>query len=360
MPPFVSGLALSRSFYTEAVRPILAAKFPALEYAAALIGSGSEVLGYDSSRSTDHHWGPRVMLFVLEGDLVLGSSISDALAAGLPATFRGYSTNFGQPDAIGVRLPAPIADGEPVAHRVDVYEPRSYFRSALGFDPLGEITIADWLMAPSQSLLEATAGEVFHDGPGHFAAARARLAWYPHDAWLHIMACQWQRISEEEAFVGRCAEAGDDVGSRIVAARIVRDLMRLGFLIERRYAPYSKWLGTAFATLDCAAQLAPAVARALDAQTYTDRERALCDAYASVAQMHNALGITDALDTTPRLYHDRPYQVIGADRFAAALRAAISDTAIRRLPVYGAIDQFVDNVGALGSNELRAALKNTR
>ena len=107
MPPFVSGLALSRSFYTEAVRPILTAEFPALEYAAALIGTGSEVLGYDSSRSTDHHWGPRVMLFVAAADLVLGPRISEALSAGLPATFRGYSTNFGPPDAIGVRLPVP-------------------------------------------------------------------------------------------------------------------------------------------------------------------------------------------------------------------------------------------------------------
>jgi hypothetical protein len=357
MPPFVSGLALSRSFYTEAVRPILDAEFPAFDYAAGLIGTGSEVLGCDSARSTDHHWGPRVMLFVGRDDLPQIAAISDVLARALPPIFRGYSTHFAAPDDNGMRLLEAIAPGEPIAHRVEISELGAYLRAALGFDPREEISLADWLMTPAQSLLEATAGEVFHDGPGQLTAVRARLAWYPHEVWLYIMACQWQRIAEEEAFVGRCAEAGDEIGSRIVAARIARDLIRLEFLIERRYAPYTKWLGTAFSTLDCAAQLAPAIARALDAPTYTERERALCEAYEIAARMHNALGVTEQLDTAPRLYHDRPYRVIAADRFAFALRAVITDGAIRRLDARGAIDQFVDSTSALGALELRAALK---
>ena len=35
-PAFIPGLALSRAYYEEAVRPILAQRFPALDYAAAL------------------------------------------------------------------------------------------------------------------------------------------------------------------------------------------------------------------------------------------------------------------------------------------------------------------------------------
>jgi hypothetical protein len=51
------GLALSEMFYEQAAAPILREHFPGLAYSAALIGWGSEVLGYDDRTSTDHNWG---------------------------------------------------------------------------------------------------------------------------------------------------------------------------------------------------------------------------------------------------------------------------------------------------------------
>ena len=59
MPEFIPGLQLSELFYQEAVKPILQAVFPHLVYSAALIGPGSEVLGYDTPQSMDHNWGPK-------------------------------------------------------------------------------------------------------------------------------------------------------------------------------------------------------------------------------------------------------------------------------------------------------------
>ena len=53
--------------------------------------------------------------------------------------------------------------------------------------------------------------------------------------------------------VARCADAGGDLGSRVVAARLVRDIMHPAFLIERQWPPYPKWLGTRFAHLGVAA-----------------------------------------------------------------------------------------------------------
>ena len=68
MSDFIPGLELSRRFFEEAVEPILETEFPGLRFAAALVGSGSEVLGFDTEMSSDHHWGPRVMLFLDEED----------------------------------------------------------------------------------------------------------------------------------------------------------------------------------------------------------------------------------------------------------------------------------------------------
>jgi hypothetical protein len=48
----------------------------------------------------------------------------------------------------------------------------------------------------------------------------------------------------------------------VIGARLVRDIMRLGFPIERDYVPYPKWYGTAFARLPVAAALQPPLERA--------------------------------------------------------------------------------------------------
>ena len=197
---------------------------------------------------------------------------------------------------------------------------------------------------------------MFHDGPGELTAARARLSWYPDDVWRYLLACQWQRISQEEPFPGRCAEAGDELGSAVVTARLARDLMRLCLLMRRRYPPYSKWLGTAFARLPEAAGLGPLLTAAVTAPGWPGRQRYLGRAFETAAARHNELGLTRPLDARTRGFYDRPYQVIDAGRFTAALRRSITDARVRDLPVTGAVDQFIDSTDALGnSGFLRAA-----
>jgi hypothetical protein len=174
-----------------------------------------------------------------------------------------------------------------------------------------------------------------------------------------VLACQWARIAQEEAFPGRCAEAGDDLGSAVVAARLVRDLMRLVLLMRRRYPPYSKWLGSAFAQLagmcgpaEQPTGLRPALAATLGARSWPDREQNLCAAYEAVARMHNELGLTAPLDASVRPFYDRPYRVIDAGRFVASLRESISADEIRHLPPTGNVDQFIDSTDALGDRQL--------
>lgn len=344
---FMPGLNLSRAFHDEIVGPILREAFPRLSYSAALIGGGSEVLGYDSERSTDHHWGPRLLLFLSEADYEQQRySLGEVLAKRLPPAFRGFSTNFGPPDEFGVRLPVAVEHG-PIAHHVDVQVVRAFLSRELGFDPRQGITVLDWLLTPSQRLLHVTSGAVYHDGLQELEPLRAKLQWYPDDIWFYLIAGQWQRISQEEAFVGRCGEAGDELGSRLVAGRLVRDLMKLCFLFERRYAPYSKWLGTAFATLRHGPALVPLFDQVLAACEWHDRERRIAYAYEQIAGLHNELSITRFVDPATRPYYNRPYRVLHAGRFVEATREAIGDGNVRRIMReagdIGAIDQFVDN-----------------
>lgn len=68
MTEFIPGIVLSKRFFFEAVKPILDTKMSDLKYSAGLIGYGSEVLGFDTVQSVDHHWGPRLLLFLSEND----------------------------------------------------------------------------------------------------------------------------------------------------------------------------------------------------------------------------------------------------------------------------------------------------
>ncbi len=91
----------------------------------------------------------------------------------------------------------------------------------------------------------------------------------------------------------------------MVTARLVRDLMRLCLLMHRRYPPYSKWLGTAFARLPGIDGLKASLAGAVSAADWPTREEQLCQAYEAVAALHNELGVTQPLDTHVRRYYDR-------------------------------------------------------
>lgn len=359
MLEFVPGLQLSNLFYHEAVKPVLLTEFPALRHSAALIGAGSEVLGFDTPMSTDHHWGPRVLVFLSAEDYAQQhTALHEMLTYKLPYSFQGYSTNFTPPDPndSNTQLLQAVESG-PVNHRVEILTITQFFENALAFDPYREIEVADWLSFPSQRLRAITAGAVFRDDLG-LNTVRAKFNYYPHDVWLYLLAAGWARIGQEEAFVARTGYVGDDLGSQIIAARLVRDLMRLCFLMERQYAPYAKWFGSAFAQLQCAAQLIPIFRWVILAQSWREREQSLAQAYEAVADMHNALSITPPMPAKVSSFFGRPFKVIHGGQFAAAIKAAIKDEAVKRIQTdIGSVDQFSDSTDLLENIGLRQRLK---
>lgn len=358
MTEFIPGLKLSELYYHEAIRPLLDSHFPGLAHSAALIGSGSDVISCDTPFSIDHGWGPRLVLF-LPGDQFdrWCKPIDETLRSHLPYTFHGYSTNFDRESPESVFWMVEINSG-PVNHQVEITTLGKYFNNYLGFDPSQEISVPDWLVCLEHRLLTVTSGKVFHDDLG-LQAIREKLAYYPRDLWLYIMAAAWMKISQEEPFMGRTGDVGDENGSRILAARLVQYLMQLAFLIERRYAPYSKWFGSGFMRLECSTKLSPIFSQVLAAADWQERQQHLSRAYQTLAEMHNALHITPALDTGVSSFYDRPYLVIGGGRFSEALLKEVQSEEVRRLPPnVGSINQFVDSTDVADYLELCRRLKN--
>ncbi|HSO26985.1 MAG TPA: DUF4037 domain-containing protein, partial [Anaerolineales bacterium] len=213
--PFIPGQVLSERFYHKTVRPLIDRFFSGLPYTAALVGYGSDVLGFDTPRSRDHMWGPRLVLFLAPDQAdPIAPALDEIFRRDLPATFLGYPTNFSTPDHDNVRTMAVVEQG-PVNHLINITTIPEFIRQELGINLADPLDARAWLSLPQQKLLAVTSGAVFHDDL-NFAAVRTQFDFYPHDVWLYTLACQWARIAQEEAFVGRAGEAGDELGSHII------------------------------------------------------------------------------------------------------------------------------------------------
>ena len=332
----IKGMALCRAFCAEIVEPLIQKAYPTLQHTLGLLGYGSDVLGYDDEVSTDHMWGPRFHLFLRPVDMPLKSGLDALFREQLPTTFMGHSVNYsGSPgNEEDIRVPAPIPNG-PVSALYWIHTPADFLNTHLGLMPVDAF---DWLALSEHRLLGLASGHLFVDNI-QFGDTLASLRHYPLEVRMHLIASQWTMIAEERAFAKRCASVGDDMGSRLVTARIVERLMRLCFLYANRYAPYSKWFGTAFARLDIPDELRDMLSSALAADTIALREPALIQAQVLVARTHNETGLTKPVPVHVHSYFGRDILVIDTDALAASARETIRNPLLRTTPAVGTFSQ---------------------
>ena len=346
-PPFIPGLELAEGFFMELVDPVLETHIPDMRYSAAVLGGGSDVLGFDTEMSADHDWGPRVMLFIERDDFEKRAQAIRALAMKhLPLEYEGYPVRIYSPEVRdpGMRMrQKPNAPGlEP---RIEIYTIHGFFQKQLGVDLGKPLVAVDWLTMTHNRLRSIVDGRVFRDDLG-LQAARDRFVWYPHDVWLYVLASCWLRIYEDETLTGRAGSVGDNLGSAVIAWRLIRDMMRLAFLMERSYPPYPKWFGSAFSQLQCARELLPLLERVGAVPDWRERDEALADAYRNLAGMHNALELTPPVPCDPTRCSERPFTVSRAGAIAGALRKEIRDPSVKAIAdrwMIGSIDLFNDN-----------------
>lgn len=340
MGDFIKGMALCEGFFHDCAKGILEEHFPDLKYSAGLIGYGSDVLGYDDAVSTDHMWGPRFYLFLRQDDLSRKDRIFQVFSEGLPYTYKGFSVNFTQPDPndCGVQHPKLISEGT-VNPLIFIESFDDFLAEQLGVSDLDHIRPFEWLSFSEHRLLSLVAGKFFVDGL-NCAEMISKIRYYPRNVKLYLIASNWDIIASEQAFIKRCGECGDEIGSRIICARIAERLMRLCFLYKDTYAPYSKWFGTAFSKLDVGKGIKFAIEGALSASSLTEREEKIVEAQALVADLHNASGLTDFVDYRIENYFGRNIKVIFADKFAQAAGKELRNTPFEKIPLIGTFSQI--------------------
>ncbi len=351
MSRFIKGIELCEGFFNDHARKILEENFPNIKYSAGLIGYGSDVLGYDDAVSTDHMWGPRFYLFLREKDMCQKDDIIQMLSERLPYTYKGYSVNFTKPDPNdhGVQHPQFISEGK-VNPLVFIQTFDDYLVEQLGTSDLDNLKPFDWLAFSEHRLLSLVSGKFFVDGLD-CAEVISKIKYYPREIKLYIIASNWDIIASEEAFIKRCGECGDEIGSRIICSRIAERLMRLCFLYKDTYAPYSKWFGTAFMKLAIDEKVIHTIRSALSADSLEGREDKIVEAQALVADIHNASGLTDFVDYQVESYFGRNIKVIFAGKFVKAIAKELKNTAFENIPLIGTLSQVGGLSGFADENE---------
>lgn len=226
----MKGLELSRFYYDQWGRDGMKAAFPELfpRMAFGLAGEGSECFGFDDGYSRDHDWGPAFCIWMDEADFkAFGGAVQEAYNA-LPCGIPGYPP----------REVSAHGDG-----RVGVLCLQDWFRRYTGH-PYGPKKVSDWRHVPEAFLATATNGAVYEDELRIFSSVRRRLlGYYPEDVRLKKIAARAAVMAQAGQYnYPRCVRRGEAVAAELALAEFIRAGLSMVYLLNRRYAPFYKWM----------------------------------------------------------------------------------------------------------------------
>lgn len=311
----------SHDFWDEVVHPLLQAHFPAetAQMAAGFFGYGSEVLRLDDAYSTDHHFGLRVNILLPDAvKAARGAAIEDGLAALLPQVWRGRELREGYTRTKGVELAGL----------------EQHLRATIGLEHAPR-THAEWLAIPEEDITHVVAGEVWHDPAGRFTAIRDVLAgYYPEPVRLRRLAHWCRYFSGMGVYALKRALLRDNtLYASTTFARSLRWGVQMAFLLDRRYAPYDKWMTEMFHRLPrMGARLAPIVDEAPRLTTSWERKLEL---------LYQMSDILDAAMVEDGLIAPHPAYAVSPTSGYRLLEAAYAEL-IQKCPpeLHGAVPEW--------------------
>ena len=300
----MKGLELSEKYYDAYGRPMLEEKFSqVIDWAAAgLVGLGSECLGFDDEISMDHDFGPSFCIWLPRDTYERYGSQMQAAYDALPGEFMGFSGRITQEQGQG---------------RVGVLCVEDFYKKILGREAVPS-TNEEWLVLEETDLATAVSGKVFEDRLGRFSEIRdGLLGYYPREVWIRRLVQSLAKAAQSGQYnYSRAMKRGERIAAEMSLTDFIRESMRIVYLLNRKYAPYDKWLRRGMKELAIGSEIGemldllytipdPAAAwKDATAQDYiynlnTDDGRILIiEAVCSIiVQILNEMGLSDKQDT---------------------------------------------------------------
>lgn len=232
----MNGLDLSEGYWRRHGPALLDGVFAPWRgrIAVGLVGDGSDCLGFDDLYSRDHDWGPGFCLWLTAADHAeIGAALHQAYQA-LAASSDGFRRQ----------------EGDWGQGRVGVFETGAFYKSFIG-RPGIPATLAEWFRIPEKNLAAVTSGRVFCDPLDDFSRIRrGLLGFYPDDVRLAKIAARCMTAGQSGQYnLPRSIQRGEAFAARYAETKFCADIMSLVYLLNRRYAPYYKWLHRGLAAL---------------------------------------------------------------------------------------------------------------
>lgn len=258
----LSGIELAEKFYLEYGAPMIHNKFPEYEdkIAVGFVGEGSERFGFDDAYSMDHDFGPGFCMWVTK-------SVYEEIGAQLQEEYDKLPLSY-----MGVtRIPTKMAQG-----RVGVSTIGDFYEKYTGYRQSPD-TISKWIDIEDYKLATVTNGVVFRDDLGIFTDIRNHFLHQPEKARLVKLAREIAAMAQTgQCNYGRSMARKDYVTSEICIAEFMQHTMKSVFLLNKKYAPYYKWMFQGMKQLDILSEVAELLTSLAD----TEDQRAQWEGYA--------------------------------------------------------------------------------
>lgn len=232
----ISGMELSKKFYEEVGASMIKEKFPEHEskIAVGFVGEGSERFGFDDEYSRDHDFGPGFCLWVTKDTYEkIGEELQNEYDR-LPKEYMGIT-----------RVDTKMAEG-----RCGVCVIGDFYEKYTGFRQSPE-KIADWISIEDYKLATVTNGEVFRDDEGIFTDIRNHFLCQPEKARLVKLAREISAMAQTgQVNYGRSMGRKDYVTAELCIAKFMEHTMKCMFILNKKYAPYYKWLANGIKSLE--------------------------------------------------------------------------------------------------------------
>lgn len=232
----------SRDLFENHFLPRLKERYPECmgNFAAGIMGHGSECFGFEDEISLDHDVSNGFYIWVDEqNDIKYGVKLFRVYKE----VFEQFGQSFGVQSGAVKRGVVTIAD---------------FLEGVIGAKALPKC-VSDWMAIPCYALANATNGEIFYDGNGVFTKAVDYLKnEMPLDVKLKKLSASLALAAQSGQYnFMRAVGHGEFGAAAISLTEFVQNISEASFLLNGKFAPYYKWTLKALKNLGILNDIAP-------------------------------------------------------------------------------------------------------